>query len=324
MDPETDQTVLTADEQAFFAQGDGAEGVDGAATDTSTETAQQPEAGTQGQPDDTAAAAAANKQRMVPHAALHEAREESKALKAQLQAEAANRATLEQRTNIILDRFMQMQGGQQQLDPGAQKAEIPDIAADPLGHIVGLLKAQGHTVESLQQAEAQRQQMTQRTAVTQQIQAHASALETQFVSQQPDYWDASSFLRDSRDREYALMGYGDPVQRQQMIANEAMQIAARAIQSGQNPAAAVYQLAQARGYQKRGAAGAGQGAGANQQAGAAAIARVAGGQQAGAGVGSVPGAAPRGMTAERLAQMSDAEFAKALEDPKNLALLGAN
>jgi hypothetical protein len=328
-----DQNTLTPEEQTFFdTMGEADKGASAGAetvVDPGTQgqpaaDGQQPDAGA-GQQQQTDGAQP-GQQKMVPHAALHQSREETKEAKARAAAaeERANR--LEQRTNLILERMMQQ--GQPTGQPTAPKEEpLPEVDKDPVGFIVGSIKKLSEEINGLKTVDQNRQQQGQQATVAQQVSARAAAMENQFVAQAPDYWDASSFLRQTRHQEYEAMGYTDPVQREQIIANEAFQIAAMALQQGRNPAEVVYQLAGRRGYQKKGAPAA-NGNGQQQQPngqqgnGAQQLERIGNGQQQNASLTKVTGTAPRPMTAQRLFEMSDAEFAKAVEDPRNLALLG--
>lgn len=261
-------------------------------------------------------------QKTVPHAALHAEREEHKKTSAQLKDREAQLAVLERRTNLILERLMQTQQQPQgQPQPQAPAEEpIPDLNTDAVGFIVGTLKKQSAELEAIKKGEQTRQVQGQQMTADQQIMGRAAALENQFVAETPDYWEASNFMKQSRHAEYTRMGVSDPMQREAMIAQDARNIAILALQQGRNPAQVVYEMAGDRGYKKAAApapAAAAPAADATQQ-----LQRIAEGQTQNQSLTQVRGTAPKGMTAARLYELSEAEFAKALEDPRNLALLG--
>ena len=115
-------------------------------------------------------------------------------------------------------------------------------------------------------------------------------------------------------------GIADPGERQQIIAHEAVDLAARAMNTGRNPAEIVHELARLRGFAAAPAAAA-QPAAAQPTA-AQRVATIARGQQQAQTVGNMRGAAAPGLTAERLLEMSDAEFAKAIETAEGQGLMG--
>lgn len=69
----------------------------------------------------------------------------------------------------------------------------------------------------------------------------------QFKSQNPDFDDAYNFLLESRMKEYETAGY-EPEQAEQLALEDEAAIAANHLRKGSNPAAALYKLAQQRGY----------------------------------------------------------------------------
>jgi hypothetical protein len=68
------------------------------------------------------------------------------------------------------------------------------------------------------------------------------------VAGHPDYYERVRFLRERRNRELELMGYGDASERAQIIANEAGMLVSGAIRQGRNPAAVAYELSEQWGY----------------------------------------------------------------------------
>jgi hypothetical protein len=155
--------------------------------------------------------------KMVPLAALHEARQRANAV--------AQRARLaETRLNAILARQQ----------PEQQEA-MPDINTDPAGYIVAL-------EQRLQKFEQERTETVQ----NQQIDSSINADEESFASVRPDYPQASDYFVQSRAQE--LLAFHPPEQAQKIMLQEARTIARAAWERGQSVGEVIYNLAQARGY----------------------------------------------------------------------------
>lgn len=267
---------------------------------------------------------------MVPHAALHEERERRKAVEAQIAEERKARQTLEERTNLLLQRLNLGTDGQPQ--PASPAApEIPKIEEDPVGHLLGQIAQQRQVIDNLVGAVQQRSQQDQHAQTLATIQQRAMIAEREFRQQTEDYDAAVAHLLTAREKVLDMAGYADPAARQQMIAREALDVANRALQMGRNPAQMIYELAQAHGYQKKAPApaeGGNEGDGADQAAARAPLTeRIAqqerGQQQDGRTLSGVRGSGPRPLTAQRLAEMGADEFMKMMDTPEGRELMGA-
>lgn len=259
----------------------------------------------------------ASPQGMVPHAAMHEERERRKATEAALAEERRQKTLLEERTNLLLQSLARGGAPQQQ-----QVAEIPQLDKDPVGFMVTTLQRQGDIIQQLVQSEQQRNQFIQQSQSVVTLQQRARALEQEFAATNPDYNQAADHLVKARNAELMAVGYADPAMRQQIIAQEALQIANQAAQMGGNPAEMIYRLAELRGYRKPT-----NGNGTTQtddsvSAPAARIANTAAAQQENRSLSNTRGGAPVPLTAQRLLEMPYDEFAKMIEKPEGRALLG--
>jgi len=268
--------------------------------------------------DDPDAPAGQKPNRMVPLGALHEERERRKALEATVAEERRARQVLEERTNIILQRL-----GPQQQPAQDQTPQIPDLNTDPVGHITGSIEQVRQQLANLQNQGQLTQQQQQQAAQIQMLQQHAMVREHAFRADNPDYDQAVTFLRKQRDNELEAQGWTDPVQRQALITQEALGMAAMAMQNGRDPAALVYQVAKGRGYTLPTPNGNGAGNGTQQQTPGDRLAQVAAGQQQARGLSGARGSGPAPMTAQRLLEMPDSEFSKMMETEEGRALLGA-
>ena len=129
----------------------------------------------------------------------------------------------------------------------------PDAKADPEAHYQWELRQHRRALEALHQ----QQQVSTAQAQAAQHQAALSGLEQQFIlAGHPDYYERVSFLRQRRNRELELMGYADPAERAQIVANEAAMLVGGAIRQGRNPAAVAHELSEQWGYRPAGAAAA--------------------------------------------------------------------
>ena len=142
----------------------------------------------------------------------------------------------------------------------------------------------------------------------------AQTHEAEFSKATPDYQEAFQYVRQMRDQELEAMGYADPGQRQQIIQNDALQIAAQALQQNKNAAEVVYKIAKSRGF-AGGKPPPSAPIPASQQPDAQKIAKIARGQEAGQSLGQVNGSSPAELSIEGVLKMSDKDFAKwATED----------
>lgn len=265
------------------------------------------------------APAADGRPRMVPHAAMHEERIRRQSVEQQLAEERKARQTLEERTNLILQRFAAPQ------QPAQQQEQPPaiDPQQDPVGHFMAVQQRQGAVLADVVQALTNLGQQNQQASAASQISQRAIAMEQQFAAQTPDYNQAVVYLANQRHQELEAAGWGDQAERQAMISREAMQLAAQAMQQNRNPAEVVYQLSKIRGFQAPASSAA-----ATQEAPAQNATQrldnvARGQQQSSRSLGNVRGSGPAPITANTLLQMSDKDFAKMIETKEGRELLGS-
>ncbi|MDE2100402.1 MAG: hypothetical protein KGL39_24330 [Patescibacteria group bacterium] len=223
-------------------------------------------------------------EKTVPLAALHEAREANKKLRAEFE-------TKQRLTDERLAKLMEA------LNP-QKKEEIPDPEKDAMG-------ALKYTQNQLLQMQREQMQREQEMGRNQQIQMEAARLENEFKTTVDDYDAATQFLTQSRYNELLATGMYNQQQAMGMVQQEARQLAEMAIMNGKNPAEIAYNLSKARGFVKPKAV-------QQEQTEAEKLARVAAGQQASKSLGSTPAQAPGAnkLDARTLANMSDDDFEK--------------
>lgn len=183
------------------------------------------------------------KEKVVPLAALHEARAQKKELQAELarfrEEQAARNATLEQRLAALYQ-------AQQQ----REQQPAPVFEERPLEHLKSSLDQVMQNQQSVHQ-ELARQQENERAAGYRAQLAHVvTSAENAFKAETPDYPEALEYVRAGRIAQLRALGYND-MEAGQYVLNEAIGVAQRCIQAGKNPAEAIYEMAKATGYQPK-------------------------------------------------------------------------
>jgi predicted RNase H-like nuclease (RuvC/YqgF family) len=159
--------------------------------------------------------------------------------------EAHARATALEQTNAQLTRQMQ------EMMAFLQKQQQPQQAAPAADDVVGQLQhgvAQTReTVAFLAQQQQQEAARRQQEAQWNQYVSTVKAQEAEFTKTQPDAVEAIGFLKTARVNEYKAAGltHQQAVERMQM---DERQLIDWALQSGENPAKAAFDMAVARGY----------------------------------------------------------------------------
>lgn len=237
--------------------------------------------------------------------ALKEERDARREIERQLAEERRQRQVVDERTNILLQRI----AGQQAPAAQPEAPKIPGKDEDPIGHFDQRLAPLEEAVQALRQGTQQQNQQTQAQQVMGQVIGHCQQQEVNFRAETPDYDNAAQFLREARDRQLQASGMDNPIQRRQWIDNEAHQIAVRAVQMNKNFAQMIYDIASATGYTKAAAPAPEAAPAAPAVDPAARLEQQARGQQQARSLGNARGSAPPpALTAQRLAEMTEAQF----------------
>lgn len=227
------------------------------------------------------------REKMVPHGALHEERERRKALEVEAKQLREDKARFEERARMLLELR----------NPQEQKAEDtgpPDIDQDAREYVLWLGRQNqelNRTVQAQQQAQQQQDQVKR-------VMGWAQQQEAVYSQQTPDYTQASNFLRENRTAELRELGVPEN-DIPQVIQQDLMRIAHYAAQNGGNPAARIYAVAKARGFKPASSETAASEVAETVSRGQQLASVPSGGRDAGAG-GAI--------TAERFIRMSDTEF----------------
>lgn len=282
-----------------------------------------------GEPEAVDTDPATGKARTVNYGAFHSERERRKSeTKARQAAEASAQeaktqlATLAGRFQTIQELVQASQRQpQQQVAPQVEQIVVPDIAEDPVGHFQAQNRLLEQKLQSTtkaledvnnwreaQTAEGQAMQNVQR--LTQIAQNH----EKEFREKEPSYDEAFAYVKNMRDQELTFMGYTNPAHRQQIIQQDALQIAAQALQGNMNAAEVVFNIAKSRGFAPKAPTPAL--TPVVQSPDAKKIATIAKGQQASQSLGQVSGSAIPETSVEALLKMSDKDFEAATKGEK--------
>lgn len=237
----------------------------------------------------------------VPHGALHSEREARKAA--------------EERAKQFESRLFELL--KQQQPAPEQKPPEPEPMPDPIADPEAFSKWQGKQFETLKNQTEQAQKVYAQQQQMEQLRAYAQQAQQAFLAEKPDFLDAHSFLRQSRQRELTAAGY-DAQAIAQMVARDEAIIVANAMQRGQNPAAIAYQIAEARGYRPTAADTGDKGAQALESL-AQTQKKAAAARSLGAAAG---GSSTHEYTQAQILKMSEAEYAKLPEEVRIKALMG--
>lgn len=187
--------------------------------------------------------------KLVPLAALHEAREQAKQLKSQI-AELEKRKYLSDEDAELLQELKAKRAE-------AQQPKRPEFVEDPKGYIDTAEKEVREALKELREANAQRSQADERQQQHQQLMGTIAHHEHTFVAANPDYQEALAHTRGVRANQLRMM-FPDATdqQIQQQIGREELGGAQQILARGGNPAEFAYNYAKTLGYVKKQAAAA--------------------------------------------------------------------
>ena len=233
---------------------------------------------------------------LVPLATYLEERKERQALAQQVAEREKSLATLESRLNTLQEVWQ-------------PKTPVPNYDEDPIGAINYKLEETSKKYEDLQRAEQTRVQAEAARQQAEQLRTYGKAQADEFKTKQPDFYDAYNTIWAKKDAELQALGYSDPRQRNQFIAEYEVSIIQKAASEGANIAERLYELAKSIGYTPKQAEQA-EGDGEKK------LQTIAAGQAASKSIGAAGGTAPPAkMTLAWLANLSDDEFEAYTSDP---------
>lgn len=255
--------------------------------------------------------------KFVPHGAFHKERTQRQALQTENVTLREQMARVNERLSILSQAFGGDGQGQGQGQPQPQQPAAPP---DPTEDIFGYVKYLGDKLSELQ--DGHKKAMDQATTRINDVESGTAYRNdaVAFARETPDFGAAYQHLLQSIDRELSYRGLSDPKQRAAEITRLEREEIAHARQARQRPAEWIYNLAQMRGYVPQ----SGQQPAANPAQSPASqpaseptpatdpnvarLAQLERGQRAAQTLSSAGGGAPTQLTADALANMSEAEF----------------
>lgn len=168
-----------------------------------------------------------------------------------LKQERGQRRESDQWRGQMEERLAQMQAKVSPQDRAEDADSKPDRNKDPLAYL-DWLDGKVTEYETREREQQQRQQQeAQQRQYQQQVQQYGAQAEEAFRQEAPDYDDAATFYAKSRLEELQHVYGMNPQGAQQYLAQELQAAVVQNAQRGQNPAAAIYAAAKARGYAQK-------------------------------------------------------------------------
>ncbi len=228
----------------------------------------------------------------VPLGAVQEARNENKALKRQVEELSQKWSGGEAKLNALLEK----------LKP---KEELPSFTEKPLEHLKAKKDELESQVAALREAEERRGKESEVNNQVTELQRNIVSAERAFVAKQPDYGEATAKVHEMWRAEYEAAGVPEELI-DSMISRKGLQFSQAAMRKDQNPAEAVYKLAQRYGYKA---------AQKEENRDKDKLKTIAKGQEAEKSLATGKSGGDFGL--EALSSMSDEEMDAFVADPKN-------
>lgn len=284
---------LTPSETAFFESGGetAPESVESTSSETTENESQEVQ--NESSTEDAAVETKAPEQKQekqektVPLAALHQARSEIKEMREKY-------AKMEQ----VFQRFAQMQ-------EQAEQPKLPSLEENPVAYFEARNQQLEQTIHQLKETQQQFEARQAQEAQEAQFRYAVQAVEAEFAKTNPDYPDATHYLR-SEIYQDALNRGATPQEAEASLLQQMRVMIVNAAQVGINPAQMVYHMAQARGFKTKQVEAPKQ----EQQSPSEKIASINKGQAAAKSLSSTGGKGKAELTLEAMAEMDDDELAK--------------
>ena len=165
-----------------------------------------------------------------------------------LKQERGQRRELDQWRGLMEERLSQLQSKASPAEQQADGENKPDRNKDPLAYLDWLDQKVTQYEEREREQQTRAQQEAQQRQYLQQVQEYGAQAEEAFRQEAPDYDDAATYYAKSRLEELQHVYNMTPQAAQQYLGQELQAAVVQNAQRGQNPAAAIYAAAKARGY----------------------------------------------------------------------------
>lgn len=171
-------------------------------------------------------------------------------IKAALNEERAKRKQFAQEMARMEQRFQQtvQQAVEQRFRQASEQANVPTYEENPAEHLRYKQMQIEQQLAEQKMTEQQRQEYQAYQQHLSNLQSTMTAQEAAFARENQDYYQAVDHLRAMRDRDYQAMGVLDPVERAQLVQNDALFVVQNALHREQDPAAVIYNMARNYGF----------------------------------------------------------------------------
>lgn len=174
--------------------------------------------------------------------ALHESRAQNKELRGELGQAKERMAAMEGRLSQILERIKTGPA------EAAQEEKGPAYEDDPDGFYRHQIAELNRKMEGIVSSGKQAQEQGTQVQEQQQFVARYRAAAEEYGTRQKDFTQAYEWLNKNVESELQARGFTDPLQRQQIMAQEEAALVRLANRDNANPAERIYNLAKHRGY----------------------------------------------------------------------------
>jgi hypothetical protein len=233
-----------------------------------------------------------NGRKYVPLGAVQEARNENKTLRKELDELKTKWTGGEKRLNDLLSK----------LEP---KNEPPKYEENPLENLKARNDALEAQIKAIEEKDGQRTKEAETNTHLARFQSTVLSAEKAFAAKTPDYADAVGKVQEIWRAELEMAGIGED-QIDEVLSRKGAQFSYAAMQKGQNPAEAVYKLAQRIGYAPKEVV---------ENKDKTTLKTIAKGQEAEKSLASSKSGSGFGL--EALASMSDDDMDEFVSNPKN-------
>lgn len=227
----------------------------------------------------------AKEPKLVPLAALHEARNEVKELRERLRRKEAEDN----------QRFTELK---QRLEPPAEK---PTFDTDPFAYLK-------NEVESVKQQSEQLAAQTKQQQIENFFTTSLNSSEESFGREHPDYSEATRHLIQTMSKNMELMGQPADAN---TIKQEIFKVTASALRAGKEPAEVLYELSRNLGFQSK-----------KSVSNSEKIEKISKGQEASTSLGSGSKSDAGTLSLDSLSRMDDEEFDALISNEKKWAQIG--
>ena len=181
-----------------------------------------------------------HKEKVVPIAALAEARKQAKEMRAKMEeSERANAAAIAELSKKL----------EAAINPPPQEPSFDENPAENLRQRQDRLeREQKAWQEERERAAKENEAKTQQQQALSFVTAEMDKAETEFTAKTPDYQEAVKYLKAVSERNLKAMGVTDPTEIQRITFEQSLTMTANALRQGLNPAAVAYEFAKNYGY----------------------------------------------------------------------------